>query len=178
VLEIGGGNCLDSMFVSGFGTVDVYEKNELSLVWQKILGLGQRITLKLENYCFQDIGKYDLVTMIELLEHVESPNSYLKGARAVLEDDGYGYLTFAVRMPQVDHIQQFDSIEECKNLIQQCGFGVVEDFCTILNYVPFDDDERWSLAADPNYAVTYCCVVEKETENDIDRLVGTFNDQL
>ena len=177
-LEIGGGNCIDAMFLSDFGRVDVFERNKMSLLWQKILRLENRVNLNIANYYFGDRAKYDFVTMIELLEHVSDPARYLKGAHTVLKDEGSAYLTFALRMPQVDHLFLFDSIEQCQGLLSDSGFSIVEEYCTINTHQPFDDEARWTLANDPKSAVTYCCYVKKHEACEIQRLIDAFNDGL
>lgn len=177
LLEIGGGNCLDALFASDFGHVDVYELNSESLVWQEIAGLSGKVNLKIETYDFAESKRYDFVSMLEVLEHVTDPGAYLRGAHRVLKDDGRAYLTFAIRMPQFDHIYHFRSIEECQQLLSEAGFRVVDDYCTISSYRPFSEAERWELAADPHYAVTYCCVVEK-LPPETDALLLDFNVSL
>ena len=176
-LEIGGGNCLDAMFASDYGRVEVYELNKESLLWQEIAGLRGKINLKIETYDFAEIRRYDFVSMLEVLEHVTDPGTYLRGVHRVLKDDGRAYLTFAIRMPQFDHVYHFRSIEECQQLLSETGFSVVDDYCTISSYRPFSEAERWELAADPRYAVTYCCVVEK-LPPETDALLLDFNVSL
>lgn len=178
ILEIGAGNCLDSIFASDYVQVDAYERNDLSLEWQEILNLKDKIKLRIENYEFDGDKKDDFMTMIELLEHVSDPTVYLNGAHAVLNSAGKAYLTFAIRMPQVDHLYQIDTIEQCKKLVSDCRFKILEDDCTILNHMPFDEDRRWVLAEDPKYAVTYCCVVEKVPQRELDRIIRDFNVDL
>jgi SAM-dependent methyltransferase len=177
-LEIGGGNCIDAMFLSDFGRVDVFERNEMSVLWQKILGLENKVNLNIANYDFEDRAKYDFVTMIELLEHVSEPSLYLKGMHTVLKHAGCAYLTFALRMPQVDHLFLFDSIEQCQGLLSDSGFSIVEDFCTINTHQPFAEEARWTLANDPRSAVTYCCFVKKHEARENQRLIDDFNDGL
>ena len=177
-LEIGGGNCIDAMFLSDFGRVDVFERNEMSVLWQKILGLENKVNLNIANYDFEDRAKYDFVTMIELLEHVSEPPLYLKGVHTVLKHEGSAYLTFALRMPQVDHLFLFDSIEQCQGLLSDSGFSIVEDFCTINTHQPFAEEARWTLANDPRSAVTYCCFVKKHEARENQRLIDDFNDGL
>jgi Methyltransferase domain len=177
-LEIGGGNCIDAMFLSDFGRVTVFERNELSLLWQKILGIKNKVNLKIAYYDFSDRAKYDFVTMIELLEHVSDPAQYLKGTHLVLKNEGSAYLTFALRMPQVDHLFLFDSIEQCQGLLSDNGFSIVEEFCTINTHQPFADEARWTLANNSKNAVTYCCYVKKREARETQRLIDDFNDDL
>ncbi|MFN2416198.1 MAG: class I SAM-dependent methyltransferase [Pyrinomonadaceae bacterium] len=174
-LEIGGGNCLDALFAGDFGRVEVYEVNEKSLVWQEILGLSGKVDLRVATYDFEDSGRYDFVSMLEVLEHVSDPGEYLRGAHRALKDDGRAYLTFAIRMPQFDHLYHFKSVEQCRRLLSESGFRVADDYCTISSYRPFDEAERWELADDPRYAVTYCCVAEKQQPEEADDLLREFN---
>lgn len=178
ILEIGGGNYLDAMSASRYGRVSVYETNELSLPWQKLLGLDDQVSIRIADYEFNEFKQYDLVAMIELLEHVVNPAKYLRGAHAALKDEGFAYLTFAVRMPQIDHLYQFDSIEDCTNMVYEEGFKIKDEYCTISTYLPFAEEERWELAINPQYAVTYCCVVEKNRSPDVDQLLQTFSANL
>lgn len=177
-LEIGGGNCLDSAFLSGYGQIDVYERNEKSLLWRDILGVGNKISLKIEDYKFDDFDKYDFVSMVELLEHVSTPAEYLLGAHDVLKADGCGYFTFAIRMPQIDHLFQFDSIEECQSMLHDAGFTIVEDYCTINTHQQFEEDERWAMAANPKFAATYCAFVRKRGGHEVLNLIDEFNDDM
>ena len=177
-LEIGGGNCIDAMFLSDFGCVTVFERNESSLLWQKILGIENKVNLKIADYDFHDRAKYDFVTMIELLEHVSDPAQYLKGTHLILKNEGSAYLTFALRMPQVDHLFLFDSIEQCQGLLGDSGFSIVEEFCTINTHQPFAEESRWTLANNPKNAVTYCCYVKKNEACETQRLIDDFNDGL
>lgn len=176
LLEVGGGNCLDSLSASDYGRVDVYEMNRLSLLWQEVLGLEGKINLKIEYCPFEARGEYDFVSMIELLEHVSDPAAYLHGAHAVLKDEGRAYFTFAVRMPQVDHLYQFDTIEECRALLHDNDFKIVEDYCTINTHRAFAEEERWALAASGNYPVTYTCLVRKQPREEVEWLLEGFNE--
>lgn len=162
LLEIGGGNCLDALFLSNFGPLDSYEINPLSLVWHQLLGLEGRVDLRTELYDFGHSGKYAFVSMIELLEHIQDPGEYLAGAHRVLRDDGCAYLTFAVRMPQFDHFYEFVSVEQCRSLISDHGFHIVEEHCAIDTLNPYEEADRWRLADNVRQAVIYCCLVEKQ----------------
>ena len=178
ILEIGGGNCLNALLASDYGRVCVYEKNELSLLWHEILELQDKVELKIQTYRFDEPNRYDFVVMVELLEHVNDPSRYLDGAYTVLKDKGHAYLTFALRMPQVDHVSEFTSVEQCHALLDEAGLPVVEEYCTISSHRPFDEEERWELARDPKYPVTYCCVVGKFASNEASPQVESFNEEL
>jgi 2-polyprenyl-3-methyl-5-hydroxy-6-metoxy-1,4-benzoquinol methylase len=176
VLEIGCGNCLDATFAGHYAQVDAYELNPYSACWQGILDLEDRVTLHLEWYAFDSEQTYDFVTMIEILEHLSEPEQYLQGAYRVLKNGGHAYLTFAVRMPQIDHLFQFDSVDECRELVCRNGFRMVNEFCTISTYRSFKESERWELANNPRYAVIYCCLAQKSAFQPAADLVSAFNE--
>jgi SAM-dependent methyltransferase len=177
ILEVGVGNCLDAGFASSYGTVRAYEKNELSEVWHSILGLEKKVDLRIEEYCFDEPRSYDLVTLIEILEHLSDPGACLESAHRVLKDDGLAYLTFALRMPQIDHLHDFSSLAECRNLLQETGFTVLREQSLIDTYRPFEESERWQLADDSRQSVLYCCMVRK-VSREACAFFGGFNEDL
>jgi len=174
ILEIGSGNCLDAQFASSYGRVHAYETNELSLVWQRLLAPGGEIDLSIEIYPFDEPRTYDLVTMVELLEHLEDPAACLANAERVLQDDGLAYLTFAIRMPQIDHLYNFMSIQECRDMLAENGFTPVREQCLIDRYLPFEEIDRWRLAEDEQHAVIYCCLARKHDRQSSAALLAEF----
>ena len=176
ILEIGAGNCLDARFASSYGKVCAYEKNELSQVWHGILNLEETVDLHIEEYRFDQPQAYDLVTMIELLEHLADPVAYLKKTSQVLRHGGLAYLTFAIRMPQIDHLYDFGSIDECRGLLDQAGLTILHEQCMIDTFRPFEESERWQLAKDPRQAVIYCCLARRQEDEELGVLLSEFNE--
>lgn len=173
ILEIGSGNCLDAMAASEFGHLTAYEKNGLALVWKEILELSERVDLRVAEYRFDELEKYDFVVMIELLEHLSDPLEGLRQARRVLKPDGSAYFTFAVRMPQVDHLYPFLSIEECKSMLATSGFKVIRDRFLVDCLMPFEEEDRAQLAYDNDFSVVYCCLVAKQqpVQDDLSQMI-------
>lgn len=178
ILEIGAGNCLDAASASTRGRVEAYERNPLSRVWQSLLDPAGRIDLRIEECRFERAQAHDWVTMIELLEHLPDPATYLEGALRVLRDDGLAYMTFALRMPQADHLWPFQSVEECRELLQVSGFRLVRDHCLIDTCMPYEENERWSLAEDSTQAVIYCCLARKHVDRQAASRLADFNAQF
>jgi SAM-dependent methyltransferase len=176
ILEIGAGNCLDAAYACAFGRVVAFERNEQSRLWQRLLGLEGRVDLRIGRYGFEDPPVFDLVVMIELLEHLPDPAGFLRGAFRVLKDGGLAYLTFALRMPQIDHLQDFTSIEECRALVAESGFALVREHCLIDTYQDFDEEERWALAQDSSHAAIWCCLCRKRTAS-TDGWLDQFNEE-
>ncbi len=178
ILEIGAGNCLDSALASRHGQVRAYERNDLSLVWLRLLELSGRVDLRIEDYGFSEPQGFDFVAMIELLEHVVDPAAYLRGASHVLRDDGLAYFTFAVRMPQFDHLTDFGSIQECRDLLADSGFAAREEQCLVDTYLPFEEEDRWRLGEDPRHAVVYCCLAHKDRGPEPAESLRQFNGEI
>jgi SAM-dependent methyltransferase len=178
VLEIGAGTCLAAALAAARAPVEAYERNGLSRIWWRLLGLEGRGELAIADYDFRHAGRYELVTMVELLEHVPDPRRYLEGAHRVLQDGGKAYLTFALRMPQFDHLYLFESIAECREMLDAAGFAVAAERCLVETYRPLAPAEAWRLAAESNRPATYCCLAHKPGRDPAAALLAEFNDAL
>jgi SAM-dependent methyltransferase len=178
ILEIGAGNCLDAAFASRYGQVSAYEMNDLSLVWHRLLDLAGRVDLRIEEYRFDQPQSFHFVAMVELLEHVADPAAYLRGASHVLIPDGLAYFTFAIRMPQFDHLTHFGSIQECRDLLSEHGFAVRDEQCLVDTYLPFEEADRWRLGEDPRYAVVYSCLAHQDTRQGSAEALHDFNREI
>jgi SAM-dependent methyltransferase len=178
ILEIGAGNCLDATFASSRGHVEAYELNPLSRIWHRLLDPGSQIDLRIEECRFECEQAYDWVTMVELLEHLPDPSTYLEKAFRVLRDGGLAYLTFALRMPQADHLWLFQSVHECQDLLRESGFGLLREHCLIDTWMPYDEADLWSLADDPAHAAIYCCVAQKRADRPAEDGLEDFNAEL
>lgn len=175
LLEVGAGNCQDAAFAASYGPVDAFDVNPLSRVWCHLLGLEGRVSLHTERYDFSDEAKYRFVTLIELLEHVPEPADLLHGVHRVLRPGGHAYLTFAVRMPQADHLYLFSSVEECRDLLADAGLVSVHEHCAVDTYMPYDPGEEWWLAAETNLPFTFCCLVREASVGSADQILNDFN---
>jgi SAM-dependent methyltransferase len=181
ILEIGAGNCLDAAFASRFGRVSAYEMNDLSRIWHDLLAVGgqaHQVDLRIEQYRFDEPRRFQFVAMVELLEHVADPAAYLRGARYVLAPDGHAFFTFAVRMPQFDHLTYFSSLQECRDLLSDTGFEVCDEQCLVDTYQPFAEEDRWRLGKDPRYAVVYSCLARQEALQGSAEALQDFNREI
>lgn len=81
-----------------------------------------------------DSELFDLVVMGEVLEHAENPERLLKKLRKVLASGGRAYVTTCSNCPAIDHITQFESLDEIRKLVASCGFAIEEELA-----LPVDD---------------------------------------
>lgn len=94
----------------------------------------------------QLLAPYDVVLMMEVLEHLEEPEAALRNVRALLADDGLLYLTVPIcdsifervlrikrRMSRQEQVRRIDethihafSQEDLENILTRAGFAVRE----------------------------------------------------
>lgn len=71
---------------------------------------------------------FDLITMGEVLEHVEDPRALLQCVGDLLSDDGVLFITTPTNAATIDHIYLFKSRDEIVELIQSAGFDVLDEY--------------------------------------------------
>ena len=90
--------------------------------------LAGRAQLQRIDFLDSDLptGAFDAVVMGEVLEHVESPASFLDQIRRVAADDAHIYLSTCINAPAVDHISLFRDPEELERLFAASGLAIRE----------------------------------------------------
>jgi len=82
--------------------------------------------------CNQDIvkktpvKKADLVICQEVLEHLEDPESFIKGLYKATRSGGWGYITAAVNAAHTDHIYLYRSPGEVRKQIEAAGWKIFD----------------------------------------------------
>ncbi len=87
--------------------------------------------------------KADIVVTTEVLEHVETPELFLKKISSILSSNGRAYISTAINAPTIDHIYLFRSKEEVINMINQCGLNVIEYKCVTSNQKSLEYAEKF-----------------------------------
>ena len=72
-------------------------------------------------------GLYDFVTMGEVLEHVESPGALLGAVGKLLAPHGRFFITTCVNSPAIDHIYQFKTVDEIRQMVRHAGLVIVSE---------------------------------------------------
>lgn len=79
----------------------------------------------------QDFFQYngpvcDAVILGEILEHVESPQAFLKKVYDITHKESFIYITTVINCPQKDHIYLFRNVEEIEKTYQENGFIICD----------------------------------------------------
>lgn len=147
-------------------TIEAFDKSEESLNYASSL-LGyfgyEDDCLRRELFPLEDeegVGdftdSYDKVILCELLEHLENPLIALKNSKEALRPGGKMFLTFAIKIPQKDHVYLYRNISEARQQIDEAGLRIESDRFTPVTVMPFSEDERGSFGKG-----NYICVVKK-----------------
>ena len=135
LLEVGPGHGLMLCMAANQGrlaTLTAWDVSETSIsrTAQSLerLKISQPVELAIGNVVEKTSGnrRFDVVTMSEVLEHLESPASALANVRTLLAPGGRLFISVPVNSPAPDHLYLLRSPEEAVELIQHCGFNVTD----------------------------------------------------
>ena len=88
--------------------------------------VSERLICNKKNIINLDIeNEFDFLVNVEVLEHLENPEEFLKALRRMMKENSYGFITAAVNAANEDHIYLYRSGNEVKNQIEKCGFKII-----------------------------------------------------
>ncbi|MEM7392390.1 MAG: class I SAM-dependent methyltransferase, partial [Verrucomicrobiota bacterium] len=161
-LEIATGTGIDATVASRTGAdIETYDLNPFSQACLDVLQPPGHVHFHPRFYDFDEEEAYDHCLMIELLEHLEQPADYLEKARRVLKPNGTATLTFAMRMPQADHLYLFRSIEEPQKMVEEAGFERLDQDLFVSSFFKENEDKE-NLVDSPEHAAVYACTVRRK----------------
>jgi 2-polyprenyl-3-methyl-5-hydroxy-6-metoxy-1,4-benzoquinol methylase len=96
-------------------------------------------------------GPYAMVTMGEVLEHVEDPLRFLTRAGEVCARDGRVFITSCINSPALDHIYLFRSIDEVRDLVRNAKLRVKSEL--VLPYTGTSLEESARAKLPVNFAM-------------------------
>jgi len=142
-LEVGAGHGLFVSEALRKGNFKAYDILDIS---EKSLELTKRMTKeyaegKTLRFIHKDFLKYagetyDVISIGEVLEHVENPLDFLKKCGDILNIDGRVYLTTCVNAPELDHIYMFSGVDEVESMFDKAGLEITEKLC--ITYRDYD----------------------------------------
>jgi 2-polyprenyl-3-methyl-5-hydroxy-6-metoxy-1,4-benzoquinol methylase len=105
----------------------------------------------------QNGARYRVMICAEVLEHLPDPARLLRNMHASLEDDGILFLTASINMESVDHLYLFHSDKEVVEMVEECGFKVLNHELAFLTVKPYRDNpqiiEKLKRSANPATAI-------------------------
>jgi hypothetical protein len=161
-LQIGTGMGLEAhLFAMQGARLETYDINPVSPLCLEIWGNSARVRFHPTAYEFREESKYDHCLLVEILEHLQDPHGMLRGAERILRHGGRALLTFALRMPQVDHVYLFQSVSQARELIVESRFKIRDEAYFISSFLKHPEEESARLAESSRLPCVYACVVEK-----------------
>lgn len=131
-LEIGGGH---GLYINEAINVlpsdcqfDLIDVSQSSINMARGIVYNEKVHYHRMNvFDFSNESTYDLVTMGEVLEHVEDPLSLLKKICSLIGKNGVSFISAPVNAPMIDHIFLFNNEQEIRDLIDEAGLEIREE---------------------------------------------------
>jgi SAM-dependent methyltransferase len=87
---------------------------------------------------------YRVMICAEVLEHLPDPALLLRNMYAALAENGILFLTASINMESVDHLYLFHSDDEVVQMVERCGFQLVERDLAFLTVQPYQGNPELS----------------------------------
>jgi SAM-dependent methyltransferase len=101
-----------------------------------------------------DLGRqFDFITMGEVLEHVNQPNTLLTRLKQMLAPEGRGFISTCANCPAIDHVYQFDTVEQIRALITSSGLVIEKDLPLPVENMSVSEAEKQRIT------INYCALV-------------------
>lgn len=99
-------------------------------------------------------GKFDFISMGEVLEHVEQPQVLLKALKRMLNPGGRIFISTCANCPAIDHVYQFDTVQQIRELIRSSGLNIERDLPLPVEDMSVVDAEFHKVT------INYCAILE------------------
>lgn len=102
-----------------------------------------------------DLGAdFDFITMGEVLEHVEQPQLLLNRLKMLLAPMGKAFISTCANCPAIDHVHQFDNVEQIRKMITSSGLRIVRDLPLPVESMSVEEAEAQRIT------INYCALLE------------------
>ncbi len=97
---------------------------------------------------------WDFITAGEVLEHVHFPKDLLARLRMLLGREGSIFLSTCVNAPEIDHVYQFETVQQIRDMVTACGFAIKSELVLPVKDFPMEEIEKKKVA------VNYCAILK------------------
>lgn len=160
-LEVGAGH---GLYVSEVIRQDLFARYDILDISETSLALTRKMTADFEKTRalrfihadfleFESEERYDVISISEVLEHVETPQAFLDRSWKLLKDAGRLYLTTCINAPEIDHIYLFEAIREVEDLFAQVGLGIEDKLYVPYRNTTVERSERQKLPINVAYVL-------------------------
>ena len=105
---------------------------------------------------FDTDERFDFVTMGEVLEHVNFPEKLLLKIHDMLQNNGRFFISTPVNAPAIDHVYHFKKIEEIEQMLNSCGFDILDSRVLPTENLPMEE------IVEKKIAINYCALLKKK----------------
>jgi SAM-dependent methyltransferase len=115
-------------------------------------------SIKYENADILDLPineTFDFITMGEVLEHVDVPDTLLKKLHLLLSPEGRAFISTCANCPALDHVYQFNNVGEIREMIRTCGLDIEEDAALPVEKLPMTE------IVEKKITINYCAMVKR-----------------
>ncbi len=94
--------------------------------------------------------KFDFITMGEVLEHLDTPKELLMSLRKMLAPNGGMFVSTCALCPAIDHVAQFDTVDDIRVLIRASGFTIESELALPVETMSVAEAEKAKVT------INYC----------------------
>lgn len=100
--------------------------------------------------------KYDYITMGEVIEHVNFPETLLNKLHDLLNNNGRAFVSTCVNCPAIDHVYHFKTVDEIREMFYRCKFIIEEEIIAPVEDLPFEEIMKRKIT------INYCAILKKD----------------
>jgi 2-polyprenyl-3-methyl-5-hydroxy-6-metoxy-1,4-benzoquinol methylase len=102
--------------------------------------------------------KYDFITMGEVLEHVNFPETLLLKLRDLMNKNARTFVSTCVNCPAIDHVYHFKTVDEIREMFYKCGLIIEEERVAAVEDLPFEEIMKRKIT------INYCAILKRSDE--------------
>lgn len=111
----------------------------------------------LNIFDFEAESAFDVITLGEVLEHVDNPLELLKHLASLLSDTGSIFITTCANCPAIDHVYHFKNIDDIKDIVAKAGLTIETELIA-----PSEDRDMHYLVKH-QLDISFAAILKKQT---------------